>query len=227
MALDAGCGSGRVTDELLEAAARRARDRGRRLGGDGREGARAARRRRAAYMVADLAELEVAEPVDLIFSTATFHWIPDHDRLFAASRGAAARRPARGPVRGRGQHRRSTRAAIARWRRPSPGSPPTSSGMERDVELRRARCDRREAAAAGFDAVRCWLEPKPVDAGEPARVHPAPSRSDRSWPAARGAAATPSPRRCSGGAASRWCSTTCGSTSRPAPAAQPRVECRR
>jgi trans-aconitate 2-methyltransferase len=31
----------------------------------------------------DLLSLEVEEQVDLIFSTATFHWIWDHDRLFA------------------------------------------------------------------------------------------------------------------------------------------------
>ena len=30
----------------------------------------------------DLLELEVPEPVDLVFSTATFHWIADHQRLF-------------------------------------------------------------------------------------------------------------------------------------------------
>src|SRR5215211_6781511 len=30
----------------------------------------------------DLLSLEVEERVDLIFSTATFHWISDHDRLF-------------------------------------------------------------------------------------------------------------------------------------------------
>jgi len=30
----------------------------------------------------DLLSLEIEEPVDLIFSTATFHWIADHDRLF-------------------------------------------------------------------------------------------------------------------------------------------------
>ena len=30
----------------------------------------------------DLLELEAGEPVDVIFSTATFHWILDHDRLF-------------------------------------------------------------------------------------------------------------------------------------------------
>ena len=35
--------------------------------------------------VADLTELELEleAPVDAILSTATFHWIPDHDRLFA------------------------------------------------------------------------------------------------------------------------------------------------
>ena len=32
--------------------------------------------------VADLLELELDAPVDAILSTATFHWIPDHDRLF-------------------------------------------------------------------------------------------------------------------------------------------------
>ena len=31
----------------------------------------------------DLLQLEVAEPVDAILSTATFHWILDHERLFA------------------------------------------------------------------------------------------------------------------------------------------------
>ena len=37
---------------------------------------------------ADLLELELEEPVDAVFSTATFHWIADHDRLFARLRGA-------------------------------------------------------------------------------------------------------------------------------------------
>ena len=42
----------------------------------------------ATYLVADLAELELDEPVDLVFSTATFHWIADHDALFARLRAA-------------------------------------------------------------------------------------------------------------------------------------------
>ena len=30
----------------------------------------------------DLLELDLDEPVDAVFSTATFHWIADHERLF-------------------------------------------------------------------------------------------------------------------------------------------------
>jgi trans-aconitate 2-methyltransferase len=39
---------------------------------------------RATVSCQDLVELELPEPVDLVFSNATFHWIPDHDALFAA-----------------------------------------------------------------------------------------------------------------------------------------------
>jgi trans-aconitate 2-methyltransferase len=81
--LDAGCGTGKVTTMLRErlpngeivaldasaAMVARARER---LGED-----------RVIYVVADLQEpLPVDTPVDAVLSTATFHWIPDHDRLF-------------------------------------------------------------------------------------------------------------------------------------------------
>ena len=39
---------------------------------------------RATVLCQDLVELELPEPVDAIFSNATFHWIHDHDALFAA-----------------------------------------------------------------------------------------------------------------------------------------------
>ena len=39
---------------------------------------------RIEFVVADLGvPLPLAEPVDAILSTATFHWVPDHDALFA------------------------------------------------------------------------------------------------------------------------------------------------
>lgn len=90
--LDAGCGSGRMTRHVLERvpdgrvigvdASPSMIDHARReLGGD----------ERLDLIVADLAELELDEPVDAIFSNATFHWVPDHERLFA--RLFAALRP--------------------------------------------------------------------------------------------------------------------------------------
>jgi trans-aconitate 2-methyltransferase len=83
--LDAGCGSGRVTELLAE----RLPD-GSVVALDGSPAMIEAARGRLArfgdridYVVADLGEpLPIAEPVDAVLSTATFHWVPDHDALF-------------------------------------------------------------------------------------------------------------------------------------------------
>jgi trans-aconitate 2-methyltransferase len=80
--LDAGCGSGRVTAMLLERLPR-----GQVIAVDQSasmlEHARQALDGRATLIEADLLELELAAPVDAVFSNAVFHWVPDHDRLFA------------------------------------------------------------------------------------------------------------------------------------------------
>jgi trans-aconitate 2-methyltransferase len=88
--LDAGCGSGRVTEELLERVPR-----GRVVGLDASSSMLDnARRRLAAHgdrvrlVQADLLQLDPDvlgddAPLDAVFSTATFHWVTDHDRLFA------------------------------------------------------------------------------------------------------------------------------------------------
>lgn len=82
-AVDVGCGTGRVTELLL-----RHLPRGTVLAVDASEGmVEAARRRfegdpRVRVEHGDILWLEVEEPVDVIFSTATFHWITDHERLF-------------------------------------------------------------------------------------------------------------------------------------------------
>jgi trans-aconitate 2-methyltransferase len=84
VAVDVGCGTGRVTELLL-----RHLPRGTVLAVDASEAmVEAARRRfagdpRVRVEWRDVLELEVEEPVDVIFSTATFHWILDHERLFA------------------------------------------------------------------------------------------------------------------------------------------------
>jgi trans-aconitate 2-methyltransferase len=79
--LDAGCGSGRVTRLLLERVPR-----GRVIGVDSSpsmiEQARQSLGDQVELIVSDLLDLELGEPVDAIFSNATFHWILDHRRLF-------------------------------------------------------------------------------------------------------------------------------------------------
>jgi trans-aconitate 2-methyltransferase len=81
--LDAGCGPGKVT---LELAARVPN--GRVYAVDAAPSmvkyARQALADRATVFCQDLVELELPEPVDVVFSNATFHWIQDHDALFAA-----------------------------------------------------------------------------------------------------------------------------------------------
>lgn len=83
--LDAGCGTGRVT-ELLAARL----PRGRVVALDGSPAMIETARERLApfgdrieYVLADLGRpLPIEGQVDAILSTATFHWIPDHDALF-------------------------------------------------------------------------------------------------------------------------------------------------
>jgi trans-aconitate 2-methyltransferase len=79
--LDAGCGSGRVTEQLVERLPK-----GRVIAVDASESmVEKARERlgsRAEVRQADLAQLELDEQVDVVFSNAVFHWIPDHDGLF-------------------------------------------------------------------------------------------------------------------------------------------------
>jgi len=90
LVLDAGCGSGRVTEALIERLPR-----GRVIAVDASESmveqARARLGERAEVRHGDLLDLALEEPVDAILSTATFHWIADHERLFA--RLHAALRP--------------------------------------------------------------------------------------------------------------------------------------
>jgi len=86
--MDAGCGSGDVTAHLLERLPE-----GRVVAVDGSPSMLDRARRtlgndRVEFLCQDLAGLQVDEPVDHVFSNATFHWIPDHDKLFSRLRQA-------------------------------------------------------------------------------------------------------------------------------------------
>jgi len=81
--LDAGCGSGRVTAMLADRLPR-----GRVIAVDAAPSmvklAREALGDRAEVLHRELTELDLADEVDAVFSNAVFHWVQDHEALFAA-----------------------------------------------------------------------------------------------------------------------------------------------
>ena len=80
--LDVGCGTGRVTEALLALVPR-----GRVLALDASADMVALARQRlgerASVWCQDVLDLELAEPVDAVVSTAALHWVTDHDLLWA------------------------------------------------------------------------------------------------------------------------------------------------
>lgn len=87
--LDAGCGTGTLTAEILERLPDGrviAFDRSQNMLDQAREVLEPRFGDRVRYLQGDLQTIGLAttgEPVDVVFSAATFHWIPDHSRLFA------------------------------------------------------------------------------------------------------------------------------------------------
>ena len=156
--LDAGCGSGRVTELLLE----RLPD-GRVVALDGSssmlEQARTRLDRfaeRVTFMLADLARpLPLEDPVDEILSTATFHWIADHNALFR-NLAAVVRPGGRLAAQCGGAGNLATVVAALRDLGPDPFSRKVfATPGETEERLR----------AAGFGEIECWLhdEPTPFD----------------------------------------------------------------
>jgi trans-aconitate 2-methyltransferase len=161
--LDAGAGSGRVTEMLLERVPR-----GRVVAFDAAPSMLVEARRRLArfaprvtFVAGDLLELSPAAlgddaPVDVVLSTATFHWVLDHDRLFANL--AAVLRPggllaaqcgAAGNIAGLMEAVRSTGTERSgRWLYATP-------------EKTRARLER-----AGFEDIEVWTHPEPTRLAE-------------------------------------------------------------
>ena len=163
--LDAGCGSGRLTSVLADrlphggvvavdaspSMVRRARE----TLGD-----------RATVFSADLVELGLEEPVDLVFSNAVFHWIRDHDKLFA--RLYAALRPGGRLVAqcGGTGNVAALAAAIQRVANREPFRE-YFQGWERPWNFRGTADMSQTLSQAGFVDIRCWLSAKPVRPAEP------------------------------------------------------------
>lgn len=160
--LDGGCGTGRVTEQLLARVSR-----GKVIGVDASSAmieqakARFAGNPQVTLLVADLTALELPTPVDAIFSTATFHWVLDHNKLFVQL--AKALRPDGQLVAQCGGatnidsvmaaineviHTPTYAAAFANWRSPWEYATP-------DVTAERL-------TRAGFTDIHTWLNPEPT-----------------------------------------------------------------
>ncbi len=163
--LDAGCGSGRITQALIERLPH-----GHVIAVDQSPSMIAAARERlgpdADLRVADLLELELEQPIEAILSTATFHWIADHERLFARLRAALApggRLVAQCGGEGNIDILRGHANAVlahepyaqyfADWH-----APWNYAGAE---------ITRERLLAAGFATAECWLEPAPRQPEDP------------------------------------------------------------
>src|SRR4051794_21045089 len=158
--LDAGCGTGRVTAALLERLPR-----GEVVAVDGSPAmVEEARRRlgpRVDARVADLTELELSPPVDAILSTATFHWIADHDRLF--ERLHSVLKPGGRLVAQCGGFGNidNVQAAL------DAVDHPALRGWAGPWNFATPADTRRRLQAAGFSGVWAWLQPWPVQPAAP------------------------------------------------------------
>jgi trans-aconitate 2-methyltransferase len=160
--MDAGCGTGRVTEQLAE----RLPD-GHVIALDGSPAMVEAARGRLArfgdridYVVADLGQpLPIDGSVDAVLSTATFHWVPDHDALFRNL--AAVTRPGGWLVAqcgGFGNIGRIKRAVAS-----------IGDGWLGPAHYETPEATERRLAAAGYEDIACWLTEEPTwfEPGEP------------------------------------------------------------
>jgi trans-aconitate 2-methyltransferase len=150
--LDAGCGTGQVTERLLDRLPE-----GTVVALDGSPSmiARAHERlgdARVEYLVHDLLEPIPIGPVDAVLSTATFHWILDHDRLFANL--AAVLKPG-GQLAAQcgGAGNTVELALVVR---------DLGYELEEDKNFAGPEETRERLERAGFTDVECWLQPEPT-----------------------------------------------------------------
>jgi trans-aconitate 2-methyltransferase len=163
--LDAGCGSGRVS-ELLAARL----PSGRLIGVDGSAAMIEMARRRLGpgveLVVRDLLDLDLDCEVDAVFSNAVFHWIEDHDALFGVLY-RAVRPGGRLEAQCGGEGNVANLRAIVERLERLPPYAEHLTGRERSWNFASPERTAERLASAGFTDIRTWLEDRPVTHDEP------------------------------------------------------------
>ncbi len=162
--VDAGCGTGRLTAELLEKLPE-----GRVIAIDAstnmlRQAAAGLVPRfgdRVRFVRADLQTLALPEPVDAIFSTAAFHWVPDHPRLFRHLHAALVPGGRLVAQCGGGPNLAHLLERVAALMA-APASAPAFAGWAGPWEFADAATTAARLRAAGFVDVATDLEPAPT-----------------------------------------------------------------
>ncbi|GAC1474119.1 MAG: class I SAM-dependent methyltransferase [Chloroflexota bacterium] len=162
--IDAGCGSGRLTAELLRrlpAGRVIAIDRSRNMLHEAEAFLLPRFCGRVTFLQADLQELRMSEEVDVVFSTAALHWIRDHPRLFRVlyaalvPGGRLVAQCGGGPNVAAVRERARTLIAGSAFQ-------PYSSAWLDPWEFASEGVTAERLEDAGFVDVRTWLEPDPV-----------------------------------------------------------------
>ena len=162
--VDAGCGSGRLTAALLDRLPH-----GRVIAVDRSESMLAVAERelrpryggRIELVCADLLDLDLDRAADVVFSTATFHWVLDHPRLFAVLHRALRPDGRLHAQCGGGANLRHVKARANRL----VGAPELRGwfeGWSPPWEYADAETTRRRLEQAGFAGVATSLEPAPT-----------------------------------------------------------------
>lgn len=162
--IDAGCGSGRLTRDLLDRLPHGqvlAIDRSWNMLQTARANLRPSHGHHVRFVQASLPDIPCVKWADVVFSTATFHWVADHPTLFAHVHRALRPGGRLHAQYGGGPNLARAHAVALTVMREEPFAT-AFAGWQETWTFNSAEDAAHQLTTAGFDEVRAWLEPAPT-----------------------------------------------------------------